>query len=418
MEPELRAVLRRPFDEQVAAFRLRLRELRPTATWDQYAGDGHDRAFMVAGATKADLLADLAGAVDRAIAEGTTLEDFRRDFRSIVERRGWHGWTGEGTARGEAWRTRVIYRTNIATSYAAGRRAQLIEAGFPFWVYRHGGSADPRPHHLAWDGLVLEADHPFWATHSPPNGWGCSCRVFGARSRAAARRLGGDPDKALPDSWRTPSPKTGAPKGIDRGWDHAPGATVAETVRAMTRQTVSWPHELAKAYLDGLPPSTADALGEAVRRSDASRDAIRRYAERALGERGGAPIASDVLVERFRTMGLVPSAQRDRIGALAGRDVTGYDFAIDASAVRHVMRRHGPGTNQAAQGQAEVAPADFAMIPLVLDAPDEIVSGGTSIVGLPLLEYRKRIGARTYYVTMEVRSPKRRMLALATMWVR
>ena len=68
---------------------------------------------MVAGATKADLLADLAAAVDRAIVEGTGLEVFKRDFRGIVEKHGWHGWTGEGTAKGEAWRMRTIYRTNM-----------------------------------------------------------------------------------------------------------------------------------------------------------------------------------------------------------------------------------------------------------------------------------------------------------------
>ncbi|MBN2631556.1 MAG: phage head protein, partial [Rhodobacteraceae bacterium] len=103
---------RRPFAEQVAAFRLRLGDLRPTATWMDVWQAEHDRAFMVAGALKADLLADLAGAVQRAIEDGTSLEQFRTDFREIVTRRGWHGWTGEGTKRGEAWRTKVIYKTN------------------------------------------------------------------------------------------------------------------------------------------------------------------------------------------------------------------------------------------------------------------------------------------------------------------
>jgi hypothetical protein len=32
-----------------------------------------------------------------------------------------------------------------------------------------------------------------------------------------ARRLGGDPDKTLPDGWNRPDPRTGAPKRIDRG---------------------------------------------------------------------------------------------------------------------------------------------------------------------------------------------------------
>lgn len=233
MAERIAGIFRRPFAEQVAAFRLRLGNLVPTARWDDVFQDGHNRAFMVAGATKADLLNDLAQAVDKELSQGTSLEEFRRDFREIVARRGWHGWTGEGTKAGEAWRTRVIYRTNAATSYAAGRLAQLIEGGFALWVYRHGGSLEPRLQHLGWDGLVLPPDHPFWSTHAPPNGWGCSCYVVGARSEKGARRVGGDPDKVLKDGWQTPLPRTGAPEGIDRGWAYAPGGDVADTVLAL-----------------------------------------------------------------------------------------------------------------------------------------------------------------------------------------
>ena len=109
MADEVRATFRQPFKEQVAAFRLRLGDLVPTSRWDDISKAQHDRAFMVAGAVKADLLADLGAAVDKAISQGTGLEEFRRDFRQIVERRGWHGWTGEGSVKGEAWRTKIIY---------------------------------------------------------------------------------------------------------------------------------------------------------------------------------------------------------------------------------------------------------------------------------------------------------------------
>ena len=239
---DLLASFGKPFSYQVAAFRLRLGKLVPTSRWDDLRGSEHDRGFMVAGALKADLLADLGAAVDKAISQGTTLEEFRRDFRKIVEDRGWHGWTGEGTKGGEAWRTRVIYRTNLTTSFAAGRMAQLVAANYPFWIYRHGASLDPREQHLAWDGLVLPPDHPFWETHAPPNGWGCSCYVMGARSRESAKRRGGKPDLALADGWQDIDKRTGAQVGIDKGWDHAPGASVTKLVAAMVPK------------LDALPP--------------------------------------------------------------------------------------------------------------------------------------------------------------------
>lgn len=233
MPDPIAGVLRKPFAEQIAAFRLRLGDLVPTTRWDDISRQAHDRAFIVAGATKADLLSDLAGAVDKAIAEGTGLEAFRRDFRQIVERHGWHGWTGEDSAAGRAWRTRVIYRTNMSTTYAAGRLAQLREGKFAFWVYRHGASREPRIVHLSWNGLVLAPDHAFWAAHYPPSDWGCSCYVIGARSEAGARRVGGDPGKPLPDNWNKIDPKTGAPVGVGKGWDYAPGATVAHLIPAL-----------------------------------------------------------------------------------------------------------------------------------------------------------------------------------------
>lgn len=244
----LRAALRQPFPEQVAAFRLRLGNLVPTARWDDLWQAQHDRAFMVAGAVKADLLADLGRAVDRAISDGTGLDAFRRDFRAIVGRHGWHGWTGEGSVAGEAWRTRVIYRTNLRTSYMAGRRAQLVEGNFKYWVYLHSGAEHPRLQHLVWNGIALPPDHPFWEVAFPPNGWGCGCRVRGANSEAGVRRLRGDPDKALPEGWHQIDPKTGAPQGIGKGWAYAPGASASETITLAARKIAALPADLGAHF--------------------------------------------------------------------------------------------------------------------------------------------------------------------------
>lgn len=238
---DLSAAFRKPFAEQQAAFRLRLGDLIPTFAWDDIRHNAHDRGFMVAGATKADLLADLAGAVDKAISQGTTLEEFRKDFRWIVAKHGWHGWTGEGTEAGEAWRTKVIYKTNLRTSYMAGRRAQLVAGDYPWWVYRHSGAEHPRLDHLSWNGIALAPDHPFWAMHYPPNGWGCGCEVYGARTEGGIRRVGGAPGKQLPPGWNARDPRTGMPPGISKGWDYAPGSTVSDTIQALTPKLAQLP---------------------------------------------------------------------------------------------------------------------------------------------------------------------------------
>lgn len=219
-DPAIEAVFRQPFAEQVAFFRAKLGNLVPTNAWDDLWKGQHDTAFMVAGAAKADLLADLAGAVDRAIAEGKSLDWFRQHFDEIV---GKHGWSYRGERN---WRTRVIYQTNISTSYAAGREAQIAGAGFSYKMYKHSDSVlHPRPHHVAWDGLTLPVEHPFWQTHSAPNGWGCKCRIVGIRNEAAARRLGGRWGDEPPPGWDTIDPKTGEQVGIDKGWGYQPGAS-------------------------------------------------------------------------------------------------------------------------------------------------------------------------------------------------
>ena len=141
-----------PFAEQIDFVRRKLN--LPTEWWDDIQRSAHDRAFIVAGAGTADLVQDLRNAVATSMAgtgagsEG--IGQFRKRFKAVVAASGWTGWTGEGSARGEAWRTRIIYQTNMATSYAAGRHRQLTEPSFvaarPFWEYVHAhGELHPRP---------------------------------------------------------------------------------------------------------------------------------------------------------------------------------------------------------------------------------------------------------------------------------
>ena len=174
----------KPFAEQADFFRQKLN--LPTERWDDIRNEAHDRAFVVAGAAKADLLNDLRSAVDSAIAEGKSIQWFRKEFDNIVAKNGWQGWTGEGTKAGRDWRTRVIYQTNLSASYAAGRYRQLTDPDLlksrPFWKYVHNDTVrNPRPLHQSWSGTVLRYDDPFWETHFPPNGWGCRCRITAMR---------------------------------------------------------------------------------------------------------------------------------------------------------------------------------------------------------------------------------------------
>lgn len=220
-----------PFPEQQEFFRQKLNI--PTDGWTDIYNAEHDWAFMVAGANRDEIVADFRESIERMIEEGLTIEDFRKDFDRIVAE---HGWDYNG---GREWRSRVIYETNLRTSYAAGRLAQLNEAiaELPYWEYHHSGAEHPRLNHLSWDGLIIAADNPWWQQYYPPNGWGCGCYVT-AHSEAGLRDLGVTPSEA-PDvvmetkeigkrSINGPR-RVEVPKGIDPGFEYMPGRSRLES---------------------------------------------------------------------------------------------------------------------------------------------------------------------------------------------
>jgi hypothetical protein len=405
----------KPFSFQVAAFRLRLAELKATTGWDKEVWQAeHDRAFMVAGAIRADILADLAAAVDKAISQGTTLETFRKDFRKIVAEKGWQiSHAGQGTKGGEAWRTKVIYKTNLSTSYAAGRFAQLTQAGYPFLVYRHGAAVEPRIQHLAWDGLVLPADHPFWKTHCPPNGWGCTCYITGARSKESARRVGGKPEKALPEGWQAPDPKTGAPVGIDRGWGYAPGASAAADIGWLAAKPLNWDFNLAVAYMKSVPAANRDLLSTSYRDLPSFKAMMRTYVERVAS---GPPAATGL--PELKTLGLASEELRGQIFRLVGKDDAPdlYDFIVDQSAIRHVLVRHSNAKVELSRGQRPIIADDFARLGELLNKPD-LLKSGDPMVGHPqVVVIEKQFGDERLITVFEVRGGRRR-IALVSMWV-
>ena len=255
--PPLKVGFGTPFQAQVDYLRNKIP--LPSERGDDITRAAHDRAFIVAGAAKADLIADLQAAVVKAAESGGGLNAFRKDFKAIVAKHGWTGWTGEGTKEGEAWRTRIIYQTNMATSYAAGQRAQMTDPGYirfhPYWRYLHSdGVLHPRPLHLAWHGLTLRHDHPFWDTHFPPNGWGCQCRITTVTKRegeASAAAGLGEP----PRGWQDINPKTGEEIGIDKGFGYAPGANLATPLQDLVDQKlIKMDAPLGAAVAEALRP--------------------------------------------------------------------------------------------------------------------------------------------------------------------
>ncbi|MBI3771421.1 MAG: minor capsid protein [Gammaproteobacteria bacterium] len=218
-EPQYGSV---PFQEAIDHFRGKLN--LPTEYWDQIAGETNAKAFTVAGATKLDLLKDIRAAVDDAIANGTTITDFRKQFDEAVAK---HGWSYKGT---RGWRTRIIYDTNLRTAHAAGawQQAQRTKKRRPYLQYMTAGDSRVRPQHAMWDGTVLPIDDAWWSTHYPPNGWGCRCTVRTLSQRQMEQEGLVVSNAPALDPTERINVVSGevygdVPKGIDVGWDYNVG---------------------------------------------------------------------------------------------------------------------------------------------------------------------------------------------------
>jgi len=269
-----------------------------TTHWTDVWRTGHSRAFMVAGAATDALVRDFRDAVTRAIEQGRTPADFRRDFDAIVAR---NGWVHNGSA---AWRANLIYDVNLSMAYSAGRWAQQTKpevlAAFPYLQYQHSGAEHPRLQHLAWNGLVLRADDAWWQTHYPPNGWRCGCRARSRSARDLARMGKATPDAAPRVTTREwTNPRTGersqVPQGIDPGFDYNPGAawqgnTLPVIPGAATRTPpAGWtPDPPPIPAAPAVAPAVPD---EAAQRANVLR-LLRRLAGKAAADRlANAPLA-------------------------------------------------------------------------------------------------------------------------------
>ncbi len=257
-----------PFAEQVAFFRQKIN--LPSERWDDIQKSAHDRAFIVAGAMKAELVSDLRNAIDQCIHDGKSLGWYQKQFDEIVKKHGWTGWTGEGSKAGRNWRTTITYQTNMSVSYAAGRWAQLHDPDMvkwmPYLTYHHAdGVRRPRPLHLSWNGFTAPREHPFWATHACPNGWMCHCYLSAASEAdyASAKAAG---KHEPPAGWDKVDPKTGEPVGIDKGFGYAPGANVQRPLKDFIDQKlIKLDAPLGAAMWQALKPMLQTEQAQAVR---------------------------------------------------------------------------------------------------------------------------------------------------------
>lgn len=251
------------------------------------------KAFAVSGITKGQELTTVFESLQKAIDAGITFDEFRKNCGEILERRGWG-----------RWRSETIFRTNIQTAYNVGRYREMMETSSsrPYWQYSAVNDSRTRPAHAALNGRIFPADHPFWDTWYPPNGFNCRCGVV-SLSAGEVRRRGltvetHDPTGELVEP---PDPKTGGPLPArplmpDPGWMINPGKSqwggiVEAALRSGRWETfpnLKGPAAYRRKSLGNVMPSEIGDLDETMLLPEGRDDEfykaefIRRYAEETV----------------------------------------------------------------------------------------------------------------------------------------
>ena len=170
---------------------IKQKKLRIGFDYQDVWNEEHLTAFTAAKVMQLDILQDMKESIEKAIENGETLEQFKKNLLPILYQKGWCSSTqGAGKQLIEdpitkeikevyidtPSRLKTIYETNLRSAYMKGRFDRSYNSTLhPYLMYRIGPSKNHRKEHLEWDGLILDKNDPFWLSHNPPNGWGCKC---------------------------------------------------------------------------------------------------------------------------------------------------------------------------------------------------------------------------------------------------
>ncbi len=103
----------------------------------------------------------------------------------------------------QSW-LRTEYQTAIGTAQMAKKWHDTINLHGSDVMLRYStvGDARVRQSHQDLNGTTLPANSPFWATHYPPNGWGCRCDVDVVPNAKPKPPKEGAMDKDVPQIFR------------------------------------------------------------------------------------------------------------------------------------------------------------------------------------------------------------------------
>lgn len=337
--------------------------------WQDVRDEAHAKAFTVAGVMKLDVLTDVHDALADSLQRGGTLADFKNRLRPILEAKGWWGKgqvvdpaTGEISGRRlNPRRLDTIFRTNLQSAYSAGRYRTMMENtdDRPWWQYVAVMDSRTRPAHRALHGRIFRYDDPFWATHYPPNGYRCRCRV------RARRQSDLDREQLAPDS--SAGKLETIDQVIDRSGDSRPAVSFVDAAGNRVTPDPGFGFNPARAaYQPELDRYPADVARQYVH-GTLTGPAFGRWYQ-SINEAVEGHLARDMTSTAIREA--VAQGQRFPVAVLAADDMARLGsqsravWLSDDTLAKQFAHRQGQG----------VALEDYWRVQTVLEQPELVLA--------------------------------------------
>ena len=229
------------------------------AQFDQLSDAAKARAFTVSGLARLDMVEAVRRSMLDAMENGVPLKEWKATVSQDLDAA---GFTGERPLRLE-----TIFRTNVQSAYMAGRYKEMwaMRDTFPYWQYSAVNDGRTRPAHRALSGKIYPAEHPFWKTWYPPNGFNCRCSVK-ALTRRQVEDRGLTVEEDIPEEIDTASgpvrivPDQGFATNVGKDWLESltPGPLAEEirplVARAICRGGLAFADDPCRPPLAGLDP--------------------------------------------------------------------------------------------------------------------------------------------------------------------
>ena len=243
--PDLKAMFKLSPSMAIKYFKSKNNKL--SWNWHEVWQSAHQKSFTVAKLMRGDVLQDIRDSLDKSLAEGKTFQQFQKEIKPTLQKKGWWGEQFVGDSKGNIEkvqmgslsRLKTIYQTNMQTSYMAGRyKTQIDNADErPYWQYVAVMDHRTRPEHAELNEQTFRYDDPFWESFYPPNGWRCRCRVRALSKDEVDDNYIEDSEGHLSEEMQPVSknsdemkpvavytdPLTGHKISPDAGWSYNPG---------------------------------------------------------------------------------------------------------------------------------------------------------------------------------------------------